>query len=1600
MKIMPMIKIRLAIIPIILILSGLFSFSYASENSASRFEIPAIYGKIDSEKHSEKAEVTFVLINDFHYNYQAQDSIARVIEYLVKDKGYRLVLTEGGSGNLNLSHLRCFAPKEITEKICAKYLKNGLISGEEYLNIVSDYDFIIEGIENQDLYSENVKAFFETIDVRNKFDVFLCEMENTLSELKNNLFPKKFLEIEELRRKFARDSIALENYVISLSDFCKSELIDLEKYEEFNKFAGFIAFFSKIDEIKLRKEINEYLNKVISNNPPNNRSFKKLYAAVKYESIDSIIGKIQELTGNTQVDITEFEYINIVVAKYGEFKKLSIETVYNQIKNLEAELVEVYLKEKDLKEINEISESADIFRKLIELKLSKEEFAQYKLNIDKFQPETWVNKLKTISENQLITVKLPDTGFITFDLLGKIDNFYNLAVKRDEYLLENAINLLRDYRENKAIVVTGGFHKDRFIRHFQKSAVNYAVISPKFNTHEATCDYLNVFNLKNSYLDLQATRGTQIEAQLATELRNSAMSENYLLPQLERAVKSGKAVAIKDIQSANLDDIFSGSPDEIAVALTKDIEGVSDDIIESLARRLRSPPGEQLIKRIYAGFKLIKENLAFSKNSQEIADKYMIVLDQGNETEFVPAEDNLLRPIAGANIVYFGLKTIDYALSSNETIKRFRRVLFRDALNINSTLCTIPAGNEYRNLRIFWKGARAFVTGQNYREYTFRRTGSNTESNFAILDQNDLIIVENMDKTNEILAVNKTELKGITSTQRLSKRIRNNVALLPFFADGVGSSIRWIHAIKGIREKNPDEYLSIILFDIPQNREFTAQQVRGAVDEIIWIDPKKPLLGEGASSVFNHYRIKDAHRVLWEILIQQMIDQDPSIIKSYPFELFIQEYDFSQHHPDLKKEQTTVYASAFFETDKPAEIKVSDDDIKVADDFYEKLGFNPDEEIVIAYSLRIDMTLTDAIRNTNLYDTIKFIKMLQTKVISLTNKPPKIIFFGNSPSTFADQLLEELGRMEKLTDDEAYLDRIRSLTFDLINTAQQLQMIIDSDPNLIDFTNVWKLKDNKFKKTFTLSQQAAILERASFATGTNSGALDIPLARGVPGVRLTEYHYLGYNEFLANDFTLNIYVRHDLRTSKSSFVNMVANRSGIETYLNFLASTPIQNDPATVSKAYDEMLSYVISKRIRPDTPKPENLYRVKRKDDVYARTIYDPYQTNPRQPPSKLHIGLTASFARWGIEGLDEFLKYDVQSASRLLSDMRIDLTYHPGNSSYQSLKIPVYFGFHSPNALPSENYVVVITPDDKVPYKSKLAQDTAMLAYLNNADRILVWDKNQYRTIVSAVPSITDKLTLVDEFIPPVISGFLLSLPKNKYDHMAGQILAILDSMSESIIKKWEEQENAKHTRIIQDAINRRTDKYQIKSLEDYTWGHKLGEKLIEYFTHAGDAQAVDDINYVGIWLVTQTDLQLDDPVPFLFRVKDYIEIQGENIKRGYGTNIFVSESALYKAYLAISNGAPIKPLAELLRLQAQVVRISASGGFNWHMTGLLADQTITEDDYVDIFGGENELIAEFVRAYHLVVADITPGIKSIQPESFKDINPAGLRLVESSL
>lgn len=142
-----------------------------------KIHTPVEYASV-KEIHKGTSGKLFILIEDAHANYSGQKSLAGILDDYMSRYKMSLVLSEGASRDCTLDEVKPIADKK-TWKIAAKrFLMDGVIKGEEYLNLTTDHKMQIRGIEYPDLYDKSLVAYSRIVKRRHAILDYIGQFMN------------------------------------------------------------------------------------------------------------------------------------------------------------------------------------------------------------------------------------------------------------------------------------------------------------------------------------------------------------------------------------------------------------------------------------------------------------------------------------------------------------------------------------------------------------------------------------------------------------------------------------------------------------------------------------------------------------------------------------------------------------------------------------------------------------------------------------------------------------------------------------------------------------------------------------------------------------------------------------------------------------------------------------------------------------------------------------------------------------------------------------------------------------------------------------------------------------------------------------------------------------------------------------------------------------------------------------------------------------------------------------------------------------------------------------------------------------------------------
>ncbi|MFH0732825.1 MAG: hypothetical protein V2A72_07895 [Candidatus Omnitrophota bacterium] len=441
------------------------------------------YGHIvEGYKAVENPEKVVIHIQDIHTNYEAQKNASKIIEGLIKDKGLKLIMVEGGWGDVSLTYLRSYADKERRLEVAEEYLKEGKISGEEYLNIISDYDMEIQGIEEEALYRQNLDTFFKIEEFREKGTETANQLQAAADALKLKIYPAALIELEKKHAEYEDEEITLSEFYTHLEKQAKAIRLDASGYGNFNQFNALARLEEKIDFAQVeteRAKLIEKLSKLLSKEKLTPLVTKSLEFRLNKVSPAEYHNYLTEAAKEANIDMKDYKSLIQYVEYVTSHEEINTNTLFKEADLLENSLKEALAKTDEQKKLLVISRVLKILENFLNLKLIPDDFTYYKERKNDFLISASMPFLKEMADKYNIKESLSADISILDSNLATLVDFYDIANKRDEIFLQKTIALMTEKGQSIAVLIAGGFHTPNLTKMFKEQGISYVIVAPK-----------------------------------------------------------------------------------------------------------------------------------------------------------------------------------------------------------------------------------------------------------------------------------------------------------------------------------------------------------------------------------------------------------------------------------------------------------------------------------------------------------------------------------------------------------------------------------------------------------------------------------------------------------------------------------------------------------------------------------------------------------------------------------------------------------------------------------------------------------------------------------------------------------------------------------------------------------------------------------------------------------------------------------------------------------------------------------------------------------------------------------------------------------------
>jgi len=466
----------------------------AAEISVDSIAISKDIGSIKT-RHSGKNGKLIIHLQDAHCNYEAQQNIARILEHLVKNYGVNFVAVEGADGIVDTSWFKAFPDAEIREEVADYFMKKGEITGTEFLSITSDHSFTIYGAEDRKYYIENLNSFLESYPYKEEFHKHYTNIKTALGKLKRFIYTKELMILDRKINAHKAKDIKFADYAAYLKKIAISKKINVGDYKNFKILTETLRYekginFDTVNEERTR--LIDELSKVLPKDALSKLVSRSLEFKLDKIEANEFYTYLAKLAKENNISFSE-EYDNL--ARYIIYSRIysSIdnEKLFDEIDSLVMALKEKMFTNEPQRALNALWTNVNIIIGFMNIELTNREYEYYLANKGEFSPDKFDSFLKQNSSRFGLAYDINEAPPELSRVFPKLVDFYEIATKRDEILIENMFKGMRGKKTDVAVLITGGFHTKGIEKMLEEKDASYVVMSPAI-TKEADSPYISV----------------------------------------------------------------------------------------------------------------------------------------------------------------------------------------------------------------------------------------------------------------------------------------------------------------------------------------------------------------------------------------------------------------------------------------------------------------------------------------------------------------------------------------------------------------------------------------------------------------------------------------------------------------------------------------------------------------------------------------------------------------------------------------------------------------------------------------------------------------------------------------------------------------------------------------------------------------------------------------------------------------------------------------------------------------------------------------------------------------------------------------------------
>lgn len=442
---------------------------------------------------------SIVLIQDAHVNYAGQKNLATMLDRFAEAYGLHLILVEGGEGDASLSYLRSWAPKAVREQVAERFLQEGLLSGEEYLDLVSDHPLILWGVDDQALYDAHVERFMEIERVRNTVEGELGHLRQLLDAVRAKDPNRELDQLQAQQALFESGKLDLGAYVQVVVDVSERAGVALVDYPHLWRFVTAAHLEPDIDLDRVAEEQRALMRRL------KGHATQEELAHLTSTALELKAGKVQPTTFYAALERLAKAYHADVdpdshLGRYIRYTAIKDQvdppTLWAELGQARQAIAARLARSSTEAQLVTIAEALELSTRLISVQWTPHDYETY-LKRQDLRVQAWLPWLKEHAERLSLAIPAQVDGARLDLTLASATRFYQAAAARDQAMVERALKKMEEVGVSAAVLIAGGFHTAHLSELLAARGVSTMVITPQADQVSDDARYRQALRYKN-----------------------------------------------------------------------------------------------------------------------------------------------------------------------------------------------------------------------------------------------------------------------------------------------------------------------------------------------------------------------------------------------------------------------------------------------------------------------------------------------------------------------------------------------------------------------------------------------------------------------------------------------------------------------------------------------------------------------------------------------------------------------------------------------------------------------------------------------------------------------------------------------------------------------------------------------------------------------------------------------------------------------------------------------------------------------------------------------------------------------------------------------